>query len=86
MKATKISQGGQIQVPAEVRRRWGTRDVLIQDHGSYLRVVPVPDDPIAATSGFFAGPGPSVNEMMRQLREEEAETEERKLSRYRRQP
>ena len=79
MKATRISQGGQIQVPAEVRKRWGTRNVIIQDGGAYIRISPVPDDPIGATSGFFAGPGPTVNEMMRQLHVEEAEAEERKL-------
>lgn len=81
MKVTKISQGGQIQVPAEVRKRWGTRNVIIDDAGAYIRISPVPDDPIGAVAGSFAGPGPTVNEMMRQLREEEAEAEERKLRR-----
>lgn len=86
MKVTRISQGGQVQVPAEVRKRWGTRNVLIQDGGSYIRISPIPDDPIAAVSGSFAGPGPTVNEMMRQLREEEAEAEERKFGYLRRRP
>jgi hypothetical protein len=86
MKATRISKGGQIQVPADVRRRWATDEVLIQDHGTYLRVVPIPDDPIGATSGMFAGPGPTVNQLMRQFREEEAEAEERKFGRYIRKP
>ena len=79
MKATRISKGGQIQVPASVRRRWATDEVLLQDHGTYLRIVPIPDDPIGAVSGSLAGPGPTASEMMRQLREEEAEAEERKL-------
>ena len=66
MKATRISQGGQVQVPAEIRKRWGTRNVIIQDGGAYIRISPVPDDPIGAVMGSFAGPGPTVNEMMRQ--------------------
>jgi bifunctional DNA-binding transcriptional regulator/antitoxin component of YhaV-PrlF toxin-antitoxin module len=78
MKITKISQGGQVQVPAEVRKRWGTRNVIIHDAGAYIRISPLPDDPIAAVAGSLAGPGPTVNEMMRQHREEEAEIEERK--------
>ena len=82
MKATRISKGGQVQIPAEVRKRWATEDILIQDYGTHLRIVPIPDDPIAAVAGSLAGPGPTVNEMMRQHREEEAEAEERKFGRY----
>jgi len=81
MKVTRISQGGQVQVPAAVRRRWGTRDVLIDDEGTYIRIRPVPDDPIGAAMGSLAGPGPSSDEMRRQAREEDAEAEERKLRR-----
>lgn len=86
MKVTRISQGGQVQVPAEVRKRWGTRNVVIDDAGAYIRISPVPDDPIGAASGSLAGPGPTVNEMMRQLREEEAKAEERKFGYLRRKP
>jgi bifunctional DNA-binding transcriptional regulator/antitoxin component of YhaV-PrlF toxin-antitoxin module len=83
MRVTQISQGGQVQIPAEVRRRWGTRKVMIDDAGSYLRITPVPDDPIAAAAGSLAGLGNgiSVNELMRIGREEEAEAEERKWKR-----
>jgi hypothetical protein len=83
MKVTRISQGGQVQVPAAVRRRWRTRDVMIQDGGDYIRISPIPDDPIAAVMGSLAGPGPTVSEMMRQLREEEEEAEDRKFGRVR---
>jgi bifunctional DNA-binding transcriptional regulator/antitoxin component of YhaV-PrlF toxin-antitoxin module len=80
MRLTHISQGGQVQIPAEVRRRWGTRKVMIDDAGTYLRISPVPDDPIAAAAGSLAGLGSgiSVNESLRIFREEEAEAEERK--------
>jgi len=81
MRVTRISQGGQIQIPAEVRHRWGTRTVVLDDAGGYLRISPVPDDPIAAAAGSLAGPGPSAVEMLRQLREEEAAVESRKWKR-----
>lgn len=82
MKLTRISQGGQVQIPAEIRHRWGTKNVVIDDGGSYIRIRPVPDDPIAAVKGRFAGPGISSDEMIRQWREEEVEAEEAKWARY----
>lgn len=78
MRVTRISQGGQVQVPAEVRRRWGTRNVLIEDLGDSLEVRPLPDDPIGAALGSLAGPGPTSEEARRQWRDEEAEAEARK--------
>lgn len=81
MKITQISQGGQIQVPAQVRRRWGTRRVILEDHGFSMSIRPLPDDPIGAAMGSFAGLRPTSDEMRRQWREEEAEIEERKLRR-----
>jgi len=81
MKISRISQGGQIQVPAEVRRRWGTRDVMVDDEGSRLMIRPLPADPIGAAAGSLAGQGPTSDESRRQWREEEAEIEARKLPR-----
>jgi len=81
MKVTQISQGGQVQIPAAVRKRWATRTVLIDDAGTYLRISPVPDDPIGAAAGSLAGPGPSSEEMLRISREEEAEAEAHKWDR-----
>lgn len=78
MRIAQISRGGQIQIPAEVRKRWGTRTIMVDDAGGYLRISPLPDDPIAAAAGSLAGPGPSAAEMLRQLREEEATAESRK--------
>lgn len=81
MKLTRISQGGQVQIPAEVRRRWGTRTVLVDDAGTYLRISPVPDDPIAAAAGSLAGGGPSGTDIARIWRAEEASAEARKWQR-----
>ena len=83
MRITRISQGGQVQIPAEIRHRWGTREVIIDDGGSFVRIRPVPDDPIEAVAGSLAGPGLSSDELRRIGRDEELEAEERKWGRYR---
>jgi bifunctional DNA-binding transcriptional regulator/antitoxin component of YhaV-PrlF toxin-antitoxin module len=77
MRITRISQGGQIQVPAEVRRRWGTSNVVIEDLGDEISVRPVPDDPIGAALGSLKLSHPA-EELLRISREEEAAAEERK--------
>ena len=81
MKVTQISQGGQVQIPANVRRRWGTRKVIIDDAGDSIRFRPVPTDPIDALMGAFAGPGPTSDELRRITREEDAYLEELKAKR-----
>lgn len=78
MRQAVISQGGQVSIPAHVRRRWGTTRVLVEDRGDSLVLRPLPDDPIDAAMGSLAGPGPTSDEMRRISREEEAEAEERK--------
>jgi AbrB family looped-hinge helix DNA binding protein len=78
MKSSKISTGGQVSIPAEVRHRWRTRRILIDDRGDELIIRPVPDDPIRAAIGSLAGPVPSTDEMRATLREEEAELEVRR--------
>lgn len=50
----KISAGGQISLPARVRRRWGTRTVALDDQGDRVVVEPAADDPIAAAEGALA--------------------------------
>lgn len=78
MRQAVISQGGQVSIPADVRRRWGTSRVIVEDHGDSLVLRPLPDDPIDAAMGSLAGPGPTSDEMRRMYREEEAEAEERR--------
>lgn len=73
-----ISQGGQVSIPADVRRRWGTTRVSVEDRGDSLVLRPIPADPIGAAMGSLAGPGPTSDEMMRMMREEERLAEERK--------
>jgi bifunctional DNA-binding transcriptional regulator/antitoxin component of YhaV-PrlF toxin-antitoxin module len=49
----RISRGGQLTVPAEVRQRWGTDRVTLEDHGDHLLLRPRPD-PVDAFRGFAA--------------------------------
>jgi AbrB family looped-hinge helix DNA binding protein len=78
MMTMKVTMSGQISVPAEVRRRWGVSRVQVIDEGDRLIVRPVPDDPIGELRGRFAGAGPTVDEMRREARAEEAAAERRR--------
>jgi bifunctional DNA-binding transcriptional regulator/antitoxin component of YhaV-PrlF toxin-antitoxin module len=53
-KRLVISSGGQVSVPAAIRKRWRTRTVLAEDRGDHVVLRPVPDDPVAAAAGVFA--------------------------------
>jgi bifunctional DNA-binding transcriptional regulator/antitoxin component of YhaV-PrlF toxin-antitoxin module len=80
MKRLKISAGGQVSVPADVRNRWKTRVVTADDRGDHLVLRPAPEDPIEAALGAFKDyPGPSADEMRRLDREEERRSEERRF-------
>ena len=75
---TRISRGGQVTVPAPVRRRWETERVALEDHGDYLLLRPVAD-PIDGFVGFAAKAGaPASAEMRAQSRAEEAAAEARR--------
>lgn len=79
-KRMKISKGGQVSIPAPIRKRWGTTTVTLDDQGDQLVLKPVPDDPIAAAAGAFAGEGPKIDweKVAQEEREAEAEAEDRK--------
>jgi bifunctional DNA-binding transcriptional regulator/antitoxin component of YhaV-PrlF toxin-antitoxin module len=47
----RVTTSGQVSLPAPVRKRWGTAQVVIEDQGDRLVVRPLPDDPIAAACG-----------------------------------
>ena len=79
-KRMKISKGGQVSIPAPLRKRWATSTLTLEDRGEEIVLKPAPDDPIAAAAGAFAGEGPKVDweAVAREEREAEAEAEERK--------
>jgi AbrB family looped-hinge helix DNA binding protein len=75
----KITRAGQVSIPAEVRQRWGTSTVAIEDEGDRIVLRPVPDDPIAALLGVFADDNPiTAAEAVRAARDEDVEISERK--------
>ena len=80
----RISKGGQISIPAPIRKRWGTTELVAEDHGDRLILRPAPEDPIDRAYGAFAHlfEGTSVKEVMDAYRKEELEIEEEKWRRY----
>ena len=80
-KRMKISKGGQVSIPAPIRKRWGTTTVTLDDQGDQIVLKPAPVDPIAAAAGAFAGEGrgPDLDTIRREEREAELEIEERKF-------
>jgi len=81
MEILQISKGGQISIPARIRKRWGVQRLILDDRGDQVVVLPLPDDPLKAARGSLAAPGPTAEEILRITREEEAEIEDRKWDR-----
>ncbi len=85
-KVVPVTRGGQISIPAEIRRRWKARKVIIEDEGDRLVVRPQPvnrEDLIQSLIGRFKLPeGMTVEQITEQWREEEIEAEERKWREY----
>ncbi|HEY1279261.1 MAG TPA: AbrB/MazE/SpoVT family DNA-binding domain-containing protein [Acidimicrobiales bacterium] len=71
----RVTSSGQISLPADVRRRWAAKVVVIVDAGDRLVVRPAPDDPIGALRGKYASTSPSSSEMRAEVRAEEARRE-----------
>ena len=80
-KRMKISKGGQVSIPAPIRKRWGTTTVTLEDRGEEIVLKPAPDDPVAAAAGAFAGEGRGIglDTIRREEREAELEAVERKF-------
>jgi AbrB family looped-hinge helix DNA binding protein len=75
----KISNKGQIVIPAEYRKKYNLRagsKVVIVDYGGVLAIVPAVEDPIKKGYGFLKG-GPSVADALKEDRELEKKREER---------
>lgn len=80
----KITAAGQVSIPAEIRHRWGTSTVAIEDEGDRIVLRPVPDDPIVRLRGSLAHlrrPDLTAAEAVREAREEDIEAEEEKWKR-----
>ena len=78
-KRLTISRGGQVSVPAAVRKRWRTNTVVAEDRGDHLVLRPIPADPIKAAMGSINPPlGVTGDDLIRQFRVEEEAVERRK--------
>jgi bifunctional DNA-binding transcriptional regulator/antitoxin component of YhaV-PrlF toxin-antitoxin module len=79
----RISKGGQVSIPAPIRKRWGTEDLVAEDHGDRLVLRPAPEDPIERASGALKGRLKHTSAEMRKLaREDERIAEERKWGKF----
>jgi bifunctional DNA-binding transcriptional regulator/antitoxin component of YhaV-PrlF toxin-antitoxin module len=78
----RISRGGQVTVPAPVRRRWGTDRIAVEDRGDHLVLRPLPD-PIEAFEGFAADAAAAQGLRSEDLRAR-ARAEDRAVGRRRR--
>lgn len=79
----KITKGGQISIPAEIRHRWGTSTLAFTDEGERIVLEPADDDPIAAADGAFAEEfgGMDVDHMRSTARADERAAEARRVRR-----
>jgi bifunctional DNA-binding transcriptional regulator/antitoxin component of YhaV-PrlF toxin-antitoxin module len=80
MERRKITAGGQVSIPAAVRRRWATDAVIVDDLGDHLVVRPLPADPIAAARGSLKGLLPPTERLRTQARADEEQAERRRWS------
>ena len=71
MELLRVTSAGQLSLPARIRRRWGTRRVVIEDLGDSVVLRPVPDDPIGAAGGALKGRVPSSETIRARAREDE---------------
>jgi bifunctional DNA-binding transcriptional regulator/antitoxin component of YhaV-PrlF toxin-antitoxin module len=74
----KITVGGQVSLPAPVRRRWRTKTVRVEDHGDHVVVRPLPDDPIAAARGALKGRIGGTSDLRAAARDDDAAAEGRR--------
>jgi len=78
MKMRKITAGGQISLPAGVRRRWQTRSVAVEDLGDRVVIRPLPNDPILAARGAMKDRIGSSTALRAKARSDEAAAEDRR--------
>jgi bifunctional DNA-binding transcriptional regulator/antitoxin component of YhaV-PrlF toxin-antitoxin module len=78
MKRRKITAGGQISLPANVRSRWQASLVSVEDLGDHVVVRPLPDDPVTAARGALAGKLSGTSALRSKARKDEALAEARR--------
>jgi len=79
MKVCRISSRGRLSLPAEVRHRWATDRVVIEDFGNRVVLRPIPTDPVGAAIGSLRRGRSSTTKAKERIRREERSAERRKL-------
>jgi bifunctional DNA-binding transcriptional regulator/antitoxin component of YhaV-PrlF toxin-antitoxin module len=74
----RISKGGQISLPAPIRRRWETDSLVIEDLGDRVILRPIPTDPIGAAAGALGSGTMTSTQARERVRREEQAAEARK--------
>jgi bifunctional DNA-binding transcriptional regulator/antitoxin component of YhaV-PrlF toxin-antitoxin module len=77
----KVTTSGQVSLPAPVRKRWSTAQVVIEDEGDRVVVRPLPDDPIAAACGSLKRRGYGSEAIRARERAADAARQRRRTSR-----
>lgn len=78
----KVSSKGSVVIPSQIRKHYNIRAgsrVEIVEAENYIKLMPIPDDPIEAGCGMFK-PTESVKETLKQARAAEKEREQRLAS------
>ena len=77
MRIVTLTSGGQVSIPADIRRKWPSRRAIVEERpdGSVL-VRPLPADVVRSIMGSFARPGVSVETILDDERAAEAESDE----------
>lgn len=71
----KVSQNGQVSIPADTRSRWHSDRVVIVDLGDRIVIRPLPDDPVGSLRGKYRDTGPD-SDTTRQVEREAAAARE----------
>lgn len=74
----KVSGNGQVSIPADARARWNADRVVVVDLGDRVVVRPLPDEPVKALRGKYAGRGPDSDTARRTARSDEVAIERRR--------
>lgn len=72
--ASRISQKGQVVIPAELRARFHLQPgdpVAVQEEAGKIVVIPLPKDPIASLYGLLKEAGPLTEDLLAERRQEE---------------
>lgn len=83
MKQTTVSVRGQTVIPQEIREQFGIKPntkLAWSTRNGVIVVVPIPEDPVAASVGILAGRGYTLDDFLKE-RDQERELERKREAR-----